>query len=773
VVKLNRKEFAKILKERVLILDGAYGTEFMMRGFKQSPEEILLTHPEAIKKLHEDYVKAGANALLTSTFGANPIKLSKIGLESHHDEIVKNAVKIAKSVSKGTLIFGDIGPTGDLPYPLGERTFDEYYESFKKTAEALLNENVDAIILETFTDILELKAAYFAVRDLSNEIFLIAHLTFDENGRTLTGTDPMNFAVTFDDLDVDAIGMNCSLAPEEMLPIFEELSKYSHKFLTVEPDAGKPILRGEKIEYPIGPDEFAIHVDSYWEAGANIVGSCCGSNPLHTSKISKIIGRRSPVEKDEKHLFAISSPSSVVDFDQFVIIGERLNPAGKKKLTEAMKDENVEYILDLAREQIEKGANTLDLNFGVEQSISKDFMAKVVSAITYKTGAPLSLDIQTPELLESVMKRYAGRPLINSARAVDDEFLKRANLIKKYGGLLIVLSMGEHVPESFEERKLSITHILHLLETIDLPKDRILFDPIVLAIGAGADARETIKTISYLESLGLKSSFGLSNVSFGMPDRSYINGAFLTMAILNGLSSAIMNPLDDTVMGNLKASLLLTKRSRISMSKVQGSELLNFVLTGATEKLLSSVNEFLKTEEPVSVIENHLKPVMDEVGDLYGSGKIFLPQLILAAQTAQKAFEKVQALIPSGGDYGKFVIATVKGDVHDIGKNIVATIVKSAGYKVLDLGRDVPSEKIVDVVEKEQPIVVGLSAMMTTTAPRIKEVVDEIRKRHIKIPVIVGGASLNESLAKELGADFYAKSATDAIKYLKQMEVNH
>ncbi len=662
---MKRKALADILKERVLILDGAYGTEFMRRGLKKSPEEILLEHPEAVKKLHEEYVKSGANALLTSTFGANPIKLSKIGLESHHDEIVRNAVKIARSTSRGVLVFGDIGPTGDLPYPLGERTFDEYYDSFQKTARILIEEDVDAIILETFTDILELKAAYFAVRDLSEDIFLIAHLTFDENGRTLTGTDPVNFAITFDDLDVDAIGINCSLGPEEMLPIFEELSKYTNKFLTVEPDAGKPILKGDTVEYPIKPDEFAIHMDSYWEAGANVIGSCCGSNPAHTAKISTIVGKRSPVERDEKRLFAISSPSSMVNFDKFVIIGERLNPAGKKKLTEAMHEEHIDYILDQAREQIDRGAHALDLNFGVEQTVSKSFMFKSISALTYKTGSPLSLDIQTPEILEFIMKRYPGRPLVNSARAVDEEFLKRANFIKKYGGILIALSMGEHVPENFEDRKASINRILEMIESVDLSRDRILFDPIVLAIGAGGDARETIKTISYLNSMDLKTTFGLSNVSFGMPDRSYINGAFLTMAVLNGLSSAIMNPMDEIVMGNLKASLLLSRRSQIEVERIQSTdELLNLVLTGSEEKLLDKVDALLKTQEPVSVIENHLKPVMDKVGDLYGTGKIFLPQLILAAQTAQKAFEKVQKLIPSGGDYGKFIIATVKGDVH-------------------------------------------------------------------------------------------------------------
>ncbi len=767
---MKRSELSKILKERVLILDGAYGTELMRRGFKESPEEIVLSNPEAIKKLHEEYVNAGSNAILTSTFGANPIKLSKIGLESYHEKIVRDAVRIAKSIPGNALIFGDIGPTGDLPYPLGERTFDEYYDNFQKTASILIEEGVDAIILETFTDILELKAAYMAVRDISSDIFLIAHLTFEKSGRTLTGTDPVNFAITFDDLDVDAIGINCSLGPEEMLPIFEELSKYTHKSLTVEPDAGSPILTGEKIEYPVTPEEFAVHIDSYWEAGANIIGSCCGSNPLHTRKISTVIGKRGPIDRENKKIFAISSPSSIVNFDRFVVIGERLNPAGKKKLSQAIKDEDIDYLIDQAREQVDHGAHALDVNFGVEQTVSKDFMSKSVAALSYKIGVPLSLDIQTYEFLEFVMKRYPGRPLVNSARATEEEFIKKASLVKKYGGILITLSMGEKVPENFEERKRSIEYAVTMAESIGLTKDQLIFDPIVLAIGAGSDARETLKAINYLDSMGLKSAFGLSNISFGMPDRSYINGAFLAMSIANGLSAAIMNPLDDIVVGSMKASLLLTKRSQIEIEKVQGSdEVLNFVLTGAEDKLMKVVDDLIKVEDPIYIIENHLKPVMDKVGDLYGSGKIFLPQLILAAQTAQKAFEKVQKLIPSGGDAGKFVIATVKGDVHDIGKNIVATIVKSAGYKVIDLGRDVPSERIIEAIEKENPVMVGLSAMMTTTAPRIKEVVNEMKKKHLNVPVVVGGASLNESLARDLGADFYAKSATDAIKYLKMI----
>ncbi|WP_036225638.1 homocysteine S-methyltransferase family protein [Mesoaciditoga lauensis] len=770
---MKREELKKILNERVLVLDGAYGTELAKRGYPDVPEKVVLENPQAIKKLHEDYIRAGANAILTSTFGANDVKLSKFGLESQQEKIVNSAVEIAKSASNGSLIFGDIGPTGELPYPIGEMKFDDYFNTFKKVASLILKAGVDAIILETFTDIMELKAAVLAVRELSKEIFLIAHLTFDENARSLTGTDPTNFALTFNDLDVDAIGVNCSLGPQEILPIFEEISKYSDKMLVVEPDAGAPILKNGKTHYPVGPQDFAFYVDSFWEAKANIIGSCCGSDPTYTAAISKRVGKRSPIKEKAKKVFAFTSPTDIADLDDFVVIGERINPAGRKKLQQHMKDKNMDAVMKVATGQKEAGAKALDVNFGLEQFVDVGFMSDTVNSIAYKLGTPISLDIQSFEALEYVLKRYPGRALVNSSRADEEELTKKLELIKSYGGMLVVLSMEEGVPTSFEDRKRAIEKALKMAESFGISKERLVFDSIILAVGAGASPKETLKAIEYLNESGLKSVVGLSNISFGMPNRSYLNAAFLAMAVSSGLSSAIMNPKDQNVMQMLEASLILNGKSlELKVQKGEGdtNQLVDLILSGEEKKLLDYVDELLKAEEPLNVIENHLKPAMDVIGDMYDKSKIFLPQLILAAQTAQKAFEKVQSLFEKKESSEKFVIATVKGDVHDIGKNIVATILRSAGYDVVDLGRNVAPEKIIDAIKSEKPVMLGLSAMMTTTAPKIQETIEKMKEEGISLPVIVGGASLNEELAKDLGADFYAQNATDAVKALKNIK---
>jgi len=768
---LRRTELKRILKERVLVLDGAYGTELAKREYVEVPERVVLDSPNVVRNLHAEYIAAGADAILTCTFGANPVKLAKSGLENRHDEIVRRAVDIAKSVSKGALIFGDIGPTGELPYPLGEMSFDDYFEAFRRTASVLLSAGVDAIILETFTDILELKAAVLAVRELSSDIFLIANMTFNKDARSLTGTDPMNFALTFNDLDVDAIGTNCSLGPQEILPIFEEMSKYSEKPLVVEPDAGTPLLYQGNVRYPVGPKNFAFHVDSFWESKANIIGSCCGSNPEYTSMISKKVGRRAPVEEKAKKIFAFSSPSVVVDFGEFVVIGERINPAGRKKLQKSMRNSELEKLMKIAIKQKNARANALDVNFGLEQFVPIDFMSKAINSIAYKVGTPISIDIQSLKALEEVLKRYPGRPVVNSTRVEEAEMLTKIELTKKYGGLLVVLAMEEHVPSSFDDRKKAIKRGLEIAKKLNFSPNRLIFDPIILAVGAGSLPQDTLKTIAYLNDMGLKSVVGLSNISFGMPDRSYINASFLAMAMSDGLNAAILNPLDQIVMGILRSSLILNGKTIVfKRNEGDSNNLVELILSGDEKNLIDKVEEILKEETPLSVIDNHLKPAMDKIGEMYDKSRIFLPQLILAAQTAQKAFEKVQSLFTQKRSSGKLVIATVKGDVHDIGKNIVATVVKSAGYEVIDVGRDAPTEKIIGVVEKEHPLVLGLSAMMTTTAPKIKEITDELKKRKISLPVIVGGASLNESLAKELGADFYAKSATDALKYLEMIK---
>ena len=771
----KRDAISKVLRERVLLLDGAYGTELMKRaGLKDVPPEILnVERPDVVESLHRDYVEAGSDVIITNTFGATPAKLAEYGLEEKFEEIVRNAVRAAKRAAKEkAFVFGDAGPTGKLPFPVGDKPFDFFYENYRKLFQIMVEEGVDGLILETFSDIAELKAAVIAARDVSKDVFLVAHLTFDENGRTLTGTDPLNFVLTFEDLDVDALGINCTLGPEELLPIFQELSKYTDKFLTVEPNAGMPIVEHGETIYPVGPVEFAVHVDSYWEAGANIIGGCCGTTPEHIRRMRRQLGKRAPVEREKKRFFAISSPTTVVNFEGFVVIGERINPAGRKKLRRAMEEGDLDYVVTDGRKQKEAGAQVLDVNFGIEQLVKEDFMERVMYSLAYSVGTPISIDVQTVSILERLVRSYPGRPLINSFRPVDEEMEKMV-ILKKYGGMVVLLAMEEEVPESYEDRLKAFKKGVEILHQNGIEKERILVDPIVLAMGAGGNPKDTLDFIEFLSKEGYRTTLGLSNLSFGLPDRSFYNASFLALAVEKGLTSAIMNPLDEVVMKTLRSTLVVLGIEELPKAKVEErDEIVETILKGESEKLLQMTKDFLSTlGNPLEVVEKYLRPAMEKIGDMYDKGKIFLPQLILAAQTAKPSFEYLESLMKAKGRSGKkVIIATVKGDVHDIGKNIVAAVMKSSGYDVLDLGKDVPSEEIVKRAEEEKPLVIALSAMMTTTAPRISEVVKMLREKGLDIPVLVGGASLNEKLARELGADFYAKDASQGVKVLKEIE---
>ncbi len=771
----KRDAISRVLKRKVLLLDGAYGTELIKRaGLKDFPPEFLnVEKPDIVESLHEDYVSAGSDVIITNTFGATPAKLSEYGLDSRFEEIVRNAVRLAKKAAKGKVfVFGDAGPTGKLPFPIGDKSFDFFYKNYKKQFEIMIEEGVDGIILETFSDIAELKAAVLAARDISKDVFLVAHLTFDENGRTLTGTDPMNFVLTFEDLDVDALGINCTLGPEELLPIFQELSKYTDKFLTVEPNAGMPVVQEKETVYPVGPEEFSVHMDSYWEAGANIIGGCCGTTPEHIKRMRRQLGTRHPIERERKRIFALSSPTNVVSFEKFVVIGERVNPAGRKKLRKAMENGDLNYILSDGRKQKEHGAEVLDVNFGIEQLVKEDFMEKVIYSLAYNVGTPISIDVQTVPILERLVKSYPGRPLVNSFRPVDEE-IEKVEILKRYGGAVVLLSMEEDVPESFEDRLKAFEKGISILEENGIEKDRIVVDPIVLAMGAGGNPMDTLRFVDYLTKGGYKTTLGLSNLSFGLPYRSHFNSSFLIMAVERGLSSAIMNPLDEIVMNDLRSALVVLGKSDLPKKDVKGKdEIVEMVLAGKSKELLERTKVFLKgSSSPLEVVEKHLRPAMEKIGDMYDRGEIFLPQLILAAQTAKVSFDYLESLM-RGEERGekKVIIATVKGDVHDIGKNIVAAVMKSSGYNVLDLGKDVPSDKIVSKAEEERPLALALSAMMTTTAPRISEVVELLRRKGLGIPVLVGGASLNEKLAEQLGADYYAKDASQGVKILKLIE---
>ena len=767
----KRDRITGILKEKILLLDGSYGAQFMREYLKEfsAPDVLNLQEPKLVERIHRSYVDAGSDIIMTNTFGSTPYKLSLSGIEDH-EKVIREGVRIAKRASKeDTLIMGNIGSTGKMTYPVGDGFFDFYYENYRETARIMVDEGVDGIILETFSDILELKAAVLAVRNISEDIFLIAQMTFDEYGKTLTGTDPRNFAVTFNDLDVDAIGINCSLGPEGMVPLVGEISRYTDKLVSVEPNAGIPVLKEGKTEFPVGPEEFSTYMEPLWENGANIIGGCCGTGPDHIRLMRTTIGKRTPIAIEKEEYFTATCPGKFVDFDRFVVVGEKLNPSNRKSLQNAMKEEDLDVIIEQAKEQVKAGADVLDLNFGLEGSVSLEFMEKTILSIAYSLNVPISLDIQTFDILERMLRIYPGRPIINSSTAAEEELEKKLSLIEELGGILIVLSMGKKLPKNSEDRINNIENVLEILSSREIETSRILFDPIVLSLGAGSDPNQTLKTIEYIHNKDLKSIYGLSNLSFGMPNRALLHSAYLSMSIERGLDSAIMNPEDESIMDLLEASLTIMGKAEVKRSDIEDlDEITGMLIEGKKQELLELIKKRSQSIDFMSLIEDEMKPAMERVGELYSRGDIYLPQLILAAQTSKPSFSYIESNMKSHKGKDKLVIATVKGDIHDIGKNIVSSILRSSGYDVIDLGKDVPSELIVESVKKERPKALGLSAMMTTTAPRIKEISDLLKKRGINIEILAGGACLDEEVVKELGADHYTKDALSAIKILKR-----
>jgi len=772
---LKREEVKKLLKEKgKLLLDGAHGTYFMSLGFVEEVPDILnLKEPNVVVKHHKEYLTASADIHLTNTFNSTREKLKKFGLEHLVEKLNVEAVRLArKAIGEKALVFGDIGPTGSLIKPLGELSFHQAFDTFREQAKILIDNGVDGIILETFSDILELKAAYLAVREISEDVFLIAHLTFEENGKTLTGTSPEAFAALFNDLDVDAIGINCSVGPHEMLPIFQQLSKYSKKYLSVEPNAGLPVIENGITRFLIGSEEFSKAMVNFINSGASLVGGCCGTTPEHIKLLRKILDKTEVVHPEIEDIELLTSRTKVVDTTKdFIIVGERLNYSGSKKVRKMMEEKNLEDLIKIGLEQKNSGADLLDINFGLQRDL--EFSKELIVQIENRCGLPISFDVQDLEFLEELLKLYPGRPLINSSRVIEDEVKNISKLLKRYGGMLILLSAKDSFEEDFNYRLKSAENGIELLKDLGIEKSRIFVDPLVFSMGAGHSPLITLDLIEKYNKMGLKTIIGLSNLSYGMPMRSDINAVFLTLALERGLSAAIMNPIDERVNSSVKAYNLIFGKSNLAISEKDfGDELLDSVLNGEGNKLKELISKKLKEKNFVEVVEEIVRPLMKNIGDLYERNKIYLPQLLIAAKVVKEIMEFFEKQIKKQGGTSssvKVVLATVKGDIHDIGKNLVAALMKSSGVEVIDLGRDVPTERIVSVSKVENPVLIGLSAMMTTTVPRVREVVESLNNEGINIPVIVGGASMNEKLAKEFGASYYAHTAIDGLKILRSL----
>lgn len=763
---MRRNEFRNLLEQRVLFLDGSYGTELMTRGCQGHLVELLnLTSPEKVRMLHREYIEAGADIIITNTFSANRVKLKVYNLETELEAINAAAVKIARSaISHRQLIFGTIGPTGLLLQPLGELSFSQAYDTFREQASILVKNGVDGLILETFSDLKELKAAILAVRDVANDIPLISQMTVSDNGVSITGTTVEIFASLMNDLEVDVVGLNCFLDPEKMLPVFSQMAHYCLKPLSVEPNAGQPQLQGGDLSYALSPEEFAIVATSFYDQGVNLIGGCCGTGPEHIKKMTSLLRLKKPAARNVNQLQFLSSRIIIKPTEPFLIVGERINASVNKKLQNQIQDGDYSSVIHLAKKQQDEGAAVIDVNPGIEALLSADHIKNLIIELDRQATLPLSFDIQGLEFLSLALEEYAGRPLLNSATAKVTNLISRLNLIRRHGGMLVVLAMEDKVPARAEERIKAIDKALAIIKEQGVGPERIFFDPLVMPLATRHNYRETLETIEYLRSKGLKSIIGLSNLSYNLPGREKINAAFLSLAISSGLKAAIFNVAETITMGILEGSLIL-QGLEIKKPEIQvEDQILSCLLRGQKEKLKLLIDEKLKEQEPLHVSQQVLSKAMEKIGQLYSSRQIYLPHLLLAAETAQPIFDYLAGLVSTKAICrGKILLATVEGDIHDIGKNIVATVLRSAGIEIVDLGRNVPTETIVSQAEKHKPDIVGLSAMMTTTIGKIKETAEALKSKGIYLPVVAGGASMNREIAERFGVH-YASNAIEGLE---------
>lgn len=778
---MERGDFVHMLRKRVFILDGAYGTLFQSMGSGGVPGELLnAERPDIVRQAYSRYLEAGADMLLSNTFQGNRIKLREFGLADRHDELNRLGVELALEAASArkdgpgpggrAIVLGNMTSTSSFPMPFGPASMEELEEVFGDQAAALAAAGADAIIIETIADIKEFKASVLGARGRLPGIPLIAHMTFDENGLSLSGTSVEIFAAVAEDLDVDAVGINCSLGPDQLLPVFKRLAARTSKPLSVEPNAGKPEYDGQRTSYRMGPEDFGRYVEDFADCGASIIGGCCGSGPEHVRAMARMLGSRVARPRSFECRPIVASRNAMHDLSEFCVIGERMNPASRKAYQAELEAGDAETAFREAHDQAQEGASILDLNFGVEKTLKPELIAETVRGLDKRSSLPLSLDIQTPEFLEAALREYPGRALVNSSSCEGPDLARKLALVRKYGGVLVLLAMERRIPETAEERIQTVQRALEAVKEAGLSRDRVVIDPLVLSIGAGKDPQVTLDTIGQMAGAGLRTVVGLSNLSFGMPDRSCINAAFLSQAVARGLTSAIMNPGDATVMCALKGALLLKNgRSNLKASGDIADPLVRALLAGKAKEVSRIVDQALVERPPLEVSQDVLGKAMEDIGLLYESKKIFLPHLLFAAETAFPVFDRLNALVSGERSFrGRIVLATVEGDVHDIGKNIIGTVLRAGGFEVIDIGKDVAPGGVLAAAREHRPDIVGLSAMMTTTVGKVGETKALLAENGVDCPVIAGGASMNAGLAARFSVN-YSANGSEALALCKSL----
>ncbi|MDD3705343.1 MAG: homocysteine S-methyltransferase family protein [Clostridiaceae bacterium] len=779
--------------EGFLIFDGGMGTMLQAHGLKggEIPERLNITKPDIIYKIHKEYADSGADVITSNTFGANRYKLEGSGLSC--GDVIKGALKLAREAAGDKLVAQDIGPIGQLMEPYGTLSFQDAYDAFKEQVIAGADAGADMILIETMSDIYEAKAAILAAKE-NSQLPLLCTMTFQADGRTLTGTDPLTMVNIISHLGVDALGINCSLGPKDLIPLLAQVLKYSAIPVIVQPNAGLPSILEGKTVYDLRPERFGEYMAEMAEMGAVMLGGCCGTTPEHIRELRKAITGLKPARSKAGKLTAVSSATTTVVLGEGArIIGERINPTGKKRLKEALKNGDMEYILREAVAQRDAGAHILDVNVGLPEIDEKAMMVKAVRELQSIVNLPLQIDSVSPDVIEAAARACSGRPIINSVNGEKKVMDGIFPVAKKYGCLVVALTLDENgIPEKAEDRLRIAEKIVNRAGEFGIDREDIIVDCLVLTASAQQkEVRETIKAVSLVkQKLGLKTTLGVSNVSFGLPDRELLNRTFLTMALTAGLDAPILNPMAEAMVNTIKAYNVLWNIDKEAVEYIrscqtfkeipevrekEGSrDLRKIIIDGMKEEAAPVVKQLLEEVGGLGIVDEYLIPALDIVGQKYESGEIFLPQLIQAAETVKRAFEVIKDnMMQKDGkalnvNKGKIVIATVKGDIHDIGKNIVKILLENYGFEVYDLGKDVQVEAIVEKVINEKASLVGLSALMTTTVKNMEDTVKALREHCPDTKVMVGGAVLNGDYAKMIGADYYGKDAGEAVKIARE-----
>lgn len=790
-VSMNIRDF---IKNNIVYLDGGMGTLLQKSGLRpgELPERWNISHPEVIKEIHKSYYDSGSNIVNTNTFGANSLKFDADELSEIIYHAVKNADEARKASSgkQEKFIALDVGPTGKLLKPLGDLDFEDAVKAFAEVISLGVKYGVDLITIETMNDSYETKAAVLAAKE-NSDLPIIVTNAYGENGRLMTGADPAVMAAMLEGMGVDAIGANCSLGPKQLMGVMDELLKYCSVPVAFKPNAGLPKSDGKVTYYDVDAEEFAQDIKLAVANGVRIVGGCCGTTPEYIKKVCELTRDMRPKEIEKKTYSVCTSYNKAVFFgEKPILIGERINPTGKKRFKQALLENDIGYILQEAVNQQAKGVHVLDVNVGLPGIDEAQMLTNSVCELQCVTDLPLQIDSSDPVAMESALRRYNGKAMINSVNGKEENLNAIFPLVKKYGGFVVALTLDEKgIPSTVDGRMKIARKILLTAALYGINKKDIIFDPLAMTVSAdkmsAVTTLETVKKIT--EQLGCNTSLGVSNVSFGLPSRDLVNAAFFTTAMENGLSAAIMNPYSERMMEayysfnvvkgldeNCMDFINFASRQEVQPTAKQESSLTlkEAIEKGLKEKASEITTAMLGKSAPLDIVNAHVIPALDNVGKRFEEKKLFLPQLLMSAEAAKASFEVIKATMSADGSSvkkGSIVIATVHGDIHDIGKNIVKLLLENYGYNVIDLGKNVPPETVLRAVTDNHAPLVGLSALMTTTVPAMEETVNLIKENAPWCKTVVGGAVLTQDYADKIGADKYAADAMETVRYAESV----